>query len=583
MRRALTLILGVPSSGSSRPSSSLRRARMIRPPRRHHRNRRAADHHDGGQPRPRPPRRRRRGPDRRRLGPVRRGRARQRCALQGQATGPGGDGDAGVNDDRVDISGPCDRTRPSSVKSDRDDAATMSATTTVVARRRLRRRRRSDSGPSTAATTRSSGDDRGGDSGSAAAATVAAFARGRVTNPTPARLPSTEMAGRRTILMVEDETSITEPLARSTRPRGLRRARGRHRGRRARGGTSELPDLVLLDVMLPDGSGYEVARALRERSKVPIIMLTARGEETDRIVGLELGADDYIVKPFSAREVAAGSAPCSRRVTFGAPPGPPSAGRRSKSARFSSTRRAAARPRTADRRSTSPARSSSCSSCSCARPARVISRERLIDEVWDTNWFGSTKTLDVHVSASAASSATTRRTPASSTPSAAWASGSPPPTRLMSLRARLVVAFAYVLVLVIVALEVPLAAQPVEAGRCRDQERGPPAQPSCVAAGAAGRLRNHAQLAPAGRSDSDQPRRPRASWSTSDGAVLADSAGPGHEGRRLRHAAARRSAQRSRAAPPRVSATATLLDEDLLFTAVPVGALRRADPSARCA
>ena len=66
-----------------------------------------------------------------------------------------------------------------------------------------------------------------------------------------------------------------------------------------------MPDLVLLDVMLPDGSGYDVARSLRERSKVPIIMLTARGEETDRIVGLELGADDYVVKPFSAREVAA--------------------------------------------------------------------------------------------------------------------------------------------------------------------------------------------------------------------------------------------------------------------------------------
>jgi two-component system, OmpR family, response regulator RegX3 len=65
------------------------------------------------------------------------------------------------------------------------------------------------------------------------------------------------------------------------------------------------PDLVLLDVMLPDGSGYDVCRELRRESRVPIIILTARGEETDRIVGLELGADDYIVKPFSAREVAA--------------------------------------------------------------------------------------------------------------------------------------------------------------------------------------------------------------------------------------------------------------------------------------
>ena len=65
------------------------------------------------------------------------------------------------------------------------------------------------------------------------------------------------------------------------------------------------PDLVLLDLMLPDGSGYDVCRQLRQSSEVPIVMLTARGEEADRIVGLELGADDYVVKPFSAREVVA--------------------------------------------------------------------------------------------------------------------------------------------------------------------------------------------------------------------------------------------------------------------------------------
>ena len=83
-----------------------------------------------------------------------------------------------------------------------------------------------------------------------------------------------------------------------------------------------MPDLVLLDVMLPDGSGYDVARTLRERSKVPIIMLTARGEETDRIVGLELGADDYIVKPFSAREVAARIRAVLRRTGDAQQPAP---------------------------------------------------------------------------------------------------------------------------------------------------------------------------------------------------------------------------------------------------------------------
>src|ERR687893_1390252 len=113
------------------------------------------------------------------------------------------------------------------------------------------------------------------------------------------------MQGRRTILMVEDEESITVPLAEALAREGF--------DTEVAGTVAEAldlagrvsPDLVLLDVMLPDGSGYDVCRELRRESKVPIIMLTARGEETDRVVGLELGADDYNVKPFSAREVAA--------------------------------------------------------------------------------------------------------------------------------------------------------------------------------------------------------------------------------------------------------------------------------------
>src|SRR3954467_6850378 len=126
------------------------------------------------------------------------------------------------------------------------------------------------------------------------------------------------MAGRRTILMVEDETSITEPLAEALDREGFdTRVAGTVADAIDQAAT-EMPDLVLLDVMLPDGSGYDVARTLRERSKVPIIMLTARGEETDRIVGLELGADDYIVKPFSAREVAARIRAVLRRAGDGA-------------------------------------------------------------------------------------------------------------------------------------------------------------------------------------------------------------------------------------------------------------------------
>src|ERR671922_2095536 len=112
-------------------------------------------------------------------------------------------------------------------------------------------------------------------------------------------------AGRRTILMVEDEESITIPLAEALEREGFDTEVTGTVKEALELTDRQMPDLVLLDVMLPDGSGYDVCRTLRERSKVPIIMLTARGEETDRIVGLELGADDYIVKPFSAREVAA--------------------------------------------------------------------------------------------------------------------------------------------------------------------------------------------------------------------------------------------------------------------------------------
>src|SRR6201999_3567675 len=121
-----------------------------------------------------------------------------------------------------------------------------------------------------------------------------------------AALPSTPMPpGRRMILMVEDEESIVVPLVEALAREGFDTEVAGTVADALELAARVDPDLVLLDVMLPDGSGFEVCRELRRASDVPIIMLTARGEETDRIVGLELGADDYVVKPFSAREVAA--------------------------------------------------------------------------------------------------------------------------------------------------------------------------------------------------------------------------------------------------------------------------------------
>src|SRR5215216_3958281 len=110
---------------------------------------------------------------------------------------------------------------------------------------------------------------------------------------------------RPTILLVEDEPSIAEPFAGALAREGFEPViAGTARA------ALELfhrhdPNLVLLDIALPDGDGREVCKELRRESAVPIIMLTARGTETDRVVGLELGADDYVVKPFSSAEVIA--------------------------------------------------------------------------------------------------------------------------------------------------------------------------------------------------------------------------------------------------------------------------------------
>ena len=149
--------------------------------------------------------------------------------------------------------------------------------------------------------------------------------------------------------------------------------------------------------MLPDGSGYDVCRELRRHSTVPIIMLTARGEETDRIVGLELGADDYVVKPFSAREVVARIRAVLRRSAAAAP------GREQPAPEALEVGELRLDP---DRRSVVLAgseldltrREFDLLELLLRESGSVITRERLIDEVWDTNWFGSTKTLDVHVS-----------------------------------------------------------------------------------------------------------------------------------------------------------------------------------------
>jgi two-component system response regulator RegX3 len=200
---------------------------------------------------------------------------------------------------------------------------------------------------------------------------------------------------RPTILLVEDERAITEPLAEALEREGFSSAIAGTAAEAIEKANGSMPDLVLLDIELPDGSGLDVCRELRRRTEVPIIMLTARGAESDRVAGLELGADDYIVKPFSAREVMArvravlrrtspgnGGANGTERITIG-------------DLNLDTARhevRLAGEPLELSRKEFELLR------VLMKGAGSVITREALIEDVWDMNWFGSTKTLDVHIS-----------------------------------------------------------------------------------------------------------------------------------------------------------------------------------------
>jgi DNA-binding response OmpR family regulator len=199
---------------------------------------------------------------------------------------------------------------------------------------------------------------------------------------------------RPTILLVEDERAITEPLAEALERDGFVPAVAETAAQAMETARGSAPDLVLLDIGLPDGSGLDVARELRRQSQVPIIMLTARGSEADRVAGLELGADDYIVKPFSAREVMARVRAVLRRAS------PTAAGDGNGTITIGDLSLDTARhqaqlarePIELSRKEFELLR------VLMEEAGSVITREALIEDVWDMNWFGSTKTLDVHIS-----------------------------------------------------------------------------------------------------------------------------------------------------------------------------------------
>jgi DNA-binding response OmpR family regulator len=195
------------------------------------------------------------------------------------------------------------------------------------------------------------------------------------------------------LLVVEDDDAIAAPLMEGLVREGFDPQRARSA---AEALSAPEPDLVLLDLGLPDLEGTEVCRRLRASSEVPIIVLTARGDELHRVVLLELGADDYVVKPFGFRELVARIRAVRRRAAGNGPGAPPARSVLSVASLLIDRR--TRRVTVAGAAVHLTPKEFDLLAALAEDAGAVIRREDLIAKVWDEHWWGPTKTLDVHVS-----------------------------------------------------------------------------------------------------------------------------------------------------------------------------------------
>jgi two-component system, OmpR family, response regulator RegX3 len=201
--------------------------------------------------------------------------------------------------------------------------------------------------------------------------------------------------GRPTVLVVEDEESFVEALTLGLTREGFEVRVARDGAEALEQFDASRPDVVLLDLMLPRVSGIDVCRHIRARSSIPIIMVTAKDSEVDAVVGLEVGADDYVTKPYRLRELVARMRAVLRR----AGPEPDDDDVEAEVLEVGDVSLDPERHRVTVRGSeiALPLREFELLELLLDNAGRVLTRDTLIDRIWGPNYVGDTKTLDVHV------------------------------------------------------------------------------------------------------------------------------------------------------------------------------------------
>lgn len=194
------------------------------------------------------------------------------------------------------------------------------------------------------------------------------------------------------VLVVEDEQSLREPLVYLLQKEGYEVTEAEDGVKAIAAFEEQGADLILLDIMLPGVSGNEVCRVIRQTSQVPIIMLTAKDSEIDKVVGLEIGADDYVTKPYSTRELLARMKAVLRRKVE--PAAAVSGILEAGPVRMDIERHLVM---VNGQKVSMPLKEFELLELLLENVNRVLTRGQIIDRVWGSNYFGDTKTLDVHI------------------------------------------------------------------------------------------------------------------------------------------------------------------------------------------